>query len=98
MTEIKKSSDVYGGSLGLQTTVNIGVKLLKPITKISHQSRTRIMWEILTPNREFGAARHKLKEVTSLRQRQFAHSLEQVANALAVHVETVVSFDRIQKR
>ncbi len=56
------------------------------------------MWEILTPNREFGAARHKLKEVTSLRQRQFAHSLEQVADALAVHVETVVSFDRIQKR
>lgn len=30
MTEIKKSSDVYGGSLGLHTTVNIGVKLLKP--------------------------------------------------------------------
>ena len=35
MTEIKKSSDVYGGSLGLHTTVNMGLRLLKPVAGLA---------------------------------------------------------------
>ena len=69
MTDIKKSSDVYGGSLGLHTTVNIGVKLLKPkYPEISHAITLHPLEVQLTADRQFGAASYKLKEVASLRQ------------------------------
>lgn len=69
MTEIKKSSDVYGGSLGLHTTVNIGVKLLKPKhPQISPRTSPHPVKVQLTADGQFGAAGYKLKEVASLGQ------------------------------
>ena len=48
-----------------------------------------------TSNRELGTARDKLKEVSSLRWSKFAHYLQKVSYAFAVHVETVISFDGV---
>lgn len=86
---------MYGGSLGLQTTVNIGVNDLKPVLV---SSDCLIVGELmLTTNGELWTAGSKLQEISPLRQRKLAHSLQQVLDTLAIHVEAVVSLDRVHE-
>lgn len=68
MTEIKKSSDSYGGSLGLHTTVNMGLRLLKPRYMASANGVREIDRGIPhTTDRKLRATCDKLKEVSPLR-------------------------------
>ena len=62
MTEIKKSSDSYGGSLGLQTTVNMGLRLLKPriVTLVKSGKLKPFMISERTANRKFWTAGDEL--------------------------------------
>lgn len=68
---------MYPGSLGRQTTVNIGVRLLKPIVHIISEDSSQLVGKkTLTSNRQFGAARNELKEVSTLLCGQFTHRLQ----------------------
>ena len=78
MTETKKSSDVYGASLGLHTTVNIGVRFLNPTTDATlaiASSLQQTGCNLLTSNRKFRAARNELKEIPSFWRTEFTHHL-----------------------
>lgn len=96
MTEIKKSSEVYGGSLGLQTTVNMGFRLLKPEYILLASFRLTIGLFSLTSDRKLWATGDELQEVPPLGWGELAHCLQKIADALAVHIETVVCLDRIE--
>lgn len=86
---------MYGGSLGRQTTVKIGVRLLKPVD--SQYLAGRLKSRGPTSNGKFGATGDKLEEVPALLCGQLAHGLEQIPHALAVHVESMVRLDRIHQ-
>ncbi len=87
---------MYGGSAGLQTTVNMGVRLLKPMNCISAKSLSESK-VLLTANREFWAASDELEELSTLFWSILAHGGEQVADALTVQVVTVISLDRVHE-
>ena len=75
---MRKSSDVYGGSLGLQTTVNIGFRLLKPAYTYQpgvKAKQEKVRCFALTANRKFGTTSDELEEIPSLSCRELAHSL-----------------------
>jgi hypothetical protein len=86
---------VYGGSLGLHTTVNMGVRFLKPgpslVTWSQHGK------EQLTSDWKLRAASDELQELPTLLGSVFTHSLEQVPHALAVEVEPVIRLDGIHE-
>ena len=50
-----------------------------------------------TANWKLGATSGELQEVSSFRQSQLTHGLKQVSNAFAVHVESMVCFDRVHE-
>lgn len=66
MTETKKSSEVYGGSLGLQTTVNIGFRLLKPACTVLASLGVRNRLSALTSNGKLWTTCNELQEVPPL--------------------------------
>jgi len=80
----------------LQTTVNIGVRDLKPVWRLVSVLRKREAG-IYTANGKLRAASGKLQEVSSLWQSQFTHGLQQILYALAVHIEAVICLDRVHE-
>lgn len=105
---------MYGASLGLHTTVNMGVKLRNPIGKKGRISfsparafkslykfLSPMNWrskQVLTSNRQSWTARRELKKIPSFSWGHFAHDLKKISHAPTVHVETVVGLDRVHER
>ena len=52
----------------------------------------------LTANGKLGTARYKLKEVASFGHSQLTHDLQKVADALAIHIVSMVCLDRVTQR
>jgi hypothetical protein len=48
-------------------------------------------------NGQLGTASHELQEVATSFWRKLGHSLEQVPDALAVHVKSMIRFDRVHQ-
>jgi hypothetical protein len=79
----------------LQTTVNMGVKLLKPSEPLAFGDCIGGDGTIHTSNWELRAARSELQKVATLSRRQLAHGLKQILDAFAVHVEPMIRFNRV---
>lgn len=75
MTETRKSSEVYGGSLGLQTTVNIGFKLLKPRYGVLALLSLVNGYLAPTSDGKLWGTRYELQKVSPLGWRQLTHCL-----------------------
>lgn len=79
----------------MQTTVNIGVRDLKPKNALVNADTKENI--IRTSDRKLWTASGELEEVSSLRQSQFAHGLKQVLHALAVHIEAMICFNGVHE-
>ena len=88
---------MYGGSLALHTTVNRGVKLLKPVYIYLAPEESPDRARAHTTNREFRAASDELEELAALGRVVLAHDLQQVANRLAVHVKAMIRLHRVHQ-
>lgn len=77
----------------MQTTVNIGVRLLNPENSVSYEIQGKS--GKLTSNWEFWTTRRELQEITTFWDCQLAHGLEQILHTLAIHIESVIGLDRI---
>ncbi len=51
----------------------------------------------LTTNRKLGAASGELEEISSFWKCELAHCLKQILHTLAIHVEAMVSLDRVHE-
>lgn len=79
----------------MQTTVNIGVRLLKPENFVSYEIQDKSGKQ--TSNWEFWTARGELQEIATFWDGQLAHGLEQILHALAIHIESMIGLDRIHQ-
>ena len=81
----------------MHTTVNMGVRLLKPKCKSATTGRKCMHDRIRTSDRKFWAAGDELKKVPAFFKSHLTHSLQQVANTLTVQVVAMIGLDGVHK-
>lgn len=81
----------------MQTTVNMGVRALKPGKPVNIFHKTIRHREQLTSDGKLGAARYELQEIATVLVRKLTHDLKKIADASAVKIETMVRLDGIHK-